>query len=101
MLDNYQKRDYSVITGKVAMKLRRIGNSLGTTFSRELLERSGLKEDDELDIQATPGEIRIRRESSQLVVELTEPEAKALAAGHTESRAWHSALTKVRKLIKS
>lgn len=99
-LDISKERDYAVIT-RGNMKLRRIGNSLGTTFSKELLERSGLKEDDELEIQATPGEIRIRRASSQLVVGLTELEAKALAAGHTGSRAWHSALTKVRKLIEN
>jgi putative addiction module antidote len=97
-LDISKERDYAVIT-RGNMKLRRIGNSLGTTFSKELLERSGLKEDDELEIQATPGEIRIRRASSQLVVELTEPEAKALASGNVDTRAWHSAIAKVRRLV--
>jgi antitoxin component of MazEF toxin-antitoxin module len=78
------------------MKLRRIGNSLGTTFGKALLDRAGFKEDDQLEIQAVPGEMRIRRASNGLVVELTQSEANALAEGNTKSRAWKSAIEKVR-----
>lgn len=93
-------RQVIAILSGCAMKLRRIGNSLGTTFGKALLERAGFKEDDQLDIQAVPGEIQIRRASNRLVVELTQSEANALAEGNTKSRAWKSAMEKVRMKAK-
>jgi len=80
------------------MKLIRRGNSLGTTFGREVLQSAGITGDDELEISATPGEIRLRRLDRHLV-ELTEREAIALASGKFESKAAESALAKVKKLV--
>ncbi|WIM05926.1 MAG: hypothetical protein OHM77_01130 [Candidatus Nitricoxidivorans perseverans] len=81
------------------MKLRRIGNSLGTTFSKQLLNRAGFKGDDELEVAAVSGEIRIRHASSRLTIELTTAEAKALLEGATDTRAWKSAMNKVKKKV--
>ena len=82
------------------MKLRKIGNSLGTTFNRELLERAGIDEGQELDVLAKPGEITIRPAiRTGVVVEFTALEAKALAAGKLDTKAGESALNKVRSLI--
>lgn len=81
------------------MKLRRIGNSLGTTFGREVLRQAGLSGNEELEVTATPGEIRLRRAGGRLVLEITRPEANALAAGNFDSKAGESALAKVRKML--
>ena len=83
------------------MKLRTIGNSLGTTFNRETLEREGIGEGQELDVLAKPGEITIRPAIRPgVVVEFTALEAKALAAGKLDTKAGESALNKVRGSIK-
>lgn len=81
------------------MKLRRIGNSLGTTFSREILQKASLAGDEELELITFPGEIRLRRVSDRIVVQLTEAEAKALTAGNLETKAATTALAKVRALL--
>lgn len=81
------------------MKLRRIGNSLGTTFSKETLQKAGLSGDEELEVVAGVGEIRLRRASGRLVVEFTKAEAAALASGKLETKAAETALDKVRKLV--
>lgn len=81
------------------MKLRRMGNSLGTTFSKGLLQKAGLSGDEELEVVAVPGEIRLRRANSRFVVELTKSEATALATGKMDSKAAETALGKVRKLV--
>lgn len=82
------------------MKLRKIGNSLGTTFNRELLERAGIGEGQELDVIAKPGEITIRPATRiGVVVEFTALEAKALVAGKFDTKAGESALNKVRGSI--
>ena len=81
------------------MKIRKIGNSLGATFGKEALARAGFTEADELEVQAVSGEIRIKRASKWLLLELTPAEAKALAAGNAESKAGKSARAKVRKLL--
>lgn len=67
------------------MKLRRIGNSLGTTFSKELLQQVGLAENDELAMMVVDGELRIRRAPKSDIMELSGPEITALAAGDLAS----------------
>lgn len=84
-----------------AMKLRKIGNSLGTTFSREVLQKAGFAPDDELEVTASAGEIRLRRTNGRLLVNLSRAEADALLACKMDSKDGLSALAKVRKLIKS
>lgn len=81
------------------MKLRRMGNSLGTTFSKDLLQKAGFSGDEELEVSVAPGEIRLRRANGRFVVELTKGEATALATGRMDSKAAESALGKVRKLV--
>ena len=85
------------MTGK--MKLRRIGNSLGTTFSRELLQKAGLTGDEELEIVTAHGEITLRKSRSGVPVEFSEAEAQALASGEYDTEAGQSALDKVRKAV--
>lgn len=82
-----------------AMKLRKIGNSLGTTFSKEVLQKAGFAADDQLEVTASAGEIRLRRAGGRLVLELTKAEAGALAEGKMDSKAGLSALAKARKLM--
>ena len=90
-------RDYNVtMTGK--MKLRKIGNSLGTTFSRELLQKAGLTGDEELEVITAHGEITLRKRSG-VPVEFSEAEAQALASGEYDTEAGQSALDKVRKAV--
>jgi antitoxin component of MazEF toxin-antitoxin module len=82
------------------MKLRKIGNSLGTTFSREVLNRAGLEEGQELDILASPGEIKIvPAVVSGVTVSFTTAEAKALASGKLDTKSGEAALNKVRRMI--
>jgi len=81
------------------MKLRKIGNSLGTTFSKEVLQNAGITADDELQVVATPGEIRLRSADGRLTLELTKVEADALAEGKMTSKAGLSVVAKVRKLV--
>ena len=82
------------------MKLRKIGNSQGTTFSREVLNRAGFEEGQELDVLASPGEIRIvPAVVSGVTVSFTTAEAKALATGKLDSKSGEAALNKVRRLI--
>ena len=81
------------------MKLRKIGNSLGTTFRKETLVRAGFVEADELEVQAVPGEIRIRRTGGRLSLDLTRAEAKALVAGNAESKAGQAVQAIARKLL--
>ncbi len=82
-----------------AMKLRKIGNSLGTTFSKDVLQKAGFTGDEALEVVASPGEIRLRRASGRIVIELTEAEANALAAGDMDAEAAVSALAKVRAMV--
>lgn len=82
------------------MKLRKIGNSQGTTFSREVLNKAGFVDGQELDIVASPGEIKIVPAAFDgVLVPLTVAEAKALAAGRIESKPGLAAVNKVRRLI--
>lgn len=82
------------------MKLRKIGNSQGTTFSREVLNRAGFEEGQELDVLASPGEIRIvPAVVSGVTVSFTTAEAKALATGKLDSKSGEAALNKVRRII--
>lgn len=84
------------------MKLRKIGNSLGTTFSRDLLNRAGFEDGQELDIIASPGKIEIVPAVVQgVTVLLTTAEAKALAAGNLNSTSGEAALNKVRQMLGS
>lgn len=80
-------------------KLRRIGNSLGTTFSKGVLQQAGLTGDEPLELVVRPGELRLRRAMACIAVEFTPAEATALAAGETATKAARAAQAKVRKLL--
>ena len=41
------------------IKLRKVGNSIGTTFPKEILERFGLQEGDELNLIVTSEGIQL------------------------------------------
>ncbi|MBY0240028.1 MAG: hypothetical protein K2X55_12005 [Burkholderiaceae bacterium] len=82
------------------MKLRRIGNSYGTTFSRDVLNRAGFVEGQELDVVASQGEIKIIPGlGSSITVSFTTAEAKALATGKLDSESGETALNKVRRIV--
>lgn len=81
------------------MKLRKIGNSLGTTFSKEVLQKAGFTAEDQLEVVVATGEISLRRAKGGIVVEFSKAEAGALTSGKLESKAGISALAKVRKLV--
>ncbi len=84
------------------MKLRKIGNSLGTTFSRDMLTKAGFAEGEELDVVVSAGEITIRPAApSRILVEFTPAEAKALASGKTDSKLAEAALNKLRRLVET
>lgn len=82
------------------MKLRKIGNSLGTTFSREVLQKAGLDGDEELEIFVSRGEITLRKAKGGISVEFSKVEADALAAGKFDTKAAMAGLEKVRKAVK-
>lgn len=99
-LDNIHESDYHVITLKAAMRLRKIGNSQGTTFSRDMLNKAGFEDGQELDVLVSPGEIKIvPAVVSGVMVSFTIAEARALAAGQLDSNSGEAALSKVRRLI--
>lgn len=79
------------------MKLRKVGNSLGLTFSKEILQKAGLTGDEELEVTASRGEILLRKTKGGLTVEFSKAEATALAGRKFETKAGESALEKVRK----
>lgn len=81
------------------MKLRKIGNSLGTTFDKATLARAGFGEDDELVVTSTSGEIKIRRAGGRQAIDLSEAEIRALAAGDATSKAGRAVAAKARKLL--
>lgn len=82
------------------MKLRKIGNSQGTTFTREVLNKAGFEDGQELDILASPGEIKIiPAVVSGVTVSFTTAEAKALATGKLDTKSGEAALNKVRRMI--
>ena len=81
------------------MKLRKIGNSLGTTFYKGTLARAGFSEHDTLIVASTAGEIRIRRAGGRQVLDLSESEVRAVAAGDTTSKAGKAVAAKARKLL--
>ncbi|GGZ00672.1 hypothetical protein ACFFTM_09530 [Pseudoduganella plicata] len=82
------------------MKLRKIGNSQGTTFSRDTLNRAGFEDGQELDVLVSPGEIKIvPAVVSGVTVSFTTAEAKALATGKLDSKSGEAALNKVRRII--
>lgn len=82
------------------MKLRKIGNSQGTTFSRDTLNRAGFEDGQELDVLVSPGEIKIvPAVVSGVTVSFTTAEAKALATRKLDSKSGEAALSKVRRMI--
>jgi antitoxin component of MazEF toxin-antitoxin module len=82
------------------MKLRKIGNSLGTTFTQEILAKAGISEGQELEVIGTLGEIKIRPAAgNSVIVEFSAAEAKALAGGKLDSKSGESALNKVRRVM--
>lgn len=82
-----------------AMKLRKIGNSLGTTFDKVTLARAGFGENDALVVTSSSGEIKIRRAGGRQVLDLAEAEIRAIAMGDTTSKAGKAAAAKARKLL--
>lgn len=82
------------------MKLRKIGNSLGAILSKEILNKAGFAEGEELEIIASRGEVTLRKANGSKLVEFNDAELTALAAGEFESKAGKSALGKVRKAAK-
>lgn len=82
------------------MKLRKVGNSLGTTFSRDVLAKAQFSEGQDLEITATRGEIKIRlAKNSLLMVGLTPGEAAALVTGDLKSEDGKAAVAKVRQTM--
>lgn len=81
------------------MKLRKIGNSLGTTFDKATLARAGFGESDALVVTSTAGEIKIRRAGGRQVLDLAEAEIRAVATGDTTSKVGKAAAAKARKLL--
>lgn len=82
------------------MKLRPIGNSVGTVFSKDVLQRSGLAEGDELVADVAPGEIRLRRAGAALMLPVTEGEAREIASGTTSKKTWASVAARARRLVR-
>jgi len=81
------------------MKLRKIGNSLGTTFTRDVLATAGFTEEVELEIAATPGEIRIRPPAgAAILIEFSPEEAEALFRGHVDTAFLTAARAKIREI---
>ena len=81
------------------MKLRRIGNSLGTTFGKDLLQKAGFSAEDELAISASKGEIRVRLEKSPVILELSKAEASALASSDFDSKAARAVVAKAQAAV--
>jgi antitoxin component of MazEF toxin-antitoxin module len=82
------------------MKLRKIGNSQGMTFSREVLSKAGFEGGQELDVLVSPGEIKIvPAVVSGVTVSFTTAEAKALASGKLGSKSGEAALKKIRRIM--
>lgn len=81
------------------MKLRKIGNSLGTTFDKATLARAGFGENDELVVTSTVGEIKIRHAGGRQVLDLAEPEIRAVATGDLSGKAGKAVVAKARKLL--
>ena len=79
------------------LKLRRIGNSLGTTFSKEVLHQAGLTGDEPLTLVIRPGEIRLCRTEPHVAVAFTPAEAAALAAGERNTPAALAAQAKLQR----
>lgn len=81
------------------MKLRKIGNSLGTTFTRDILATAGFTEDVELDIVATPGEIRLHPPAGAAIrIEFTAQEAESLFRGNIDADFLAAARIKLREM---
>lgn len=89
----------TIVITMSAMKLRKIGNSLGTTFDKATLARAGFGENDVLVVTSAPGEIKIRRAGGRQVLELAEAEIRAVATGDMTSKAGKAAAAKARKLL--
>ena len=76
------------------MKLRRIGNSLGTTFSRETLAAAHIGPDDELEIVAVAGEIRIKKAKPTILLELSKDEVALLSEVDKSGKEWRAIIKK-------
>lgn len=82
------------------MKLRKVGNSLGTTFSKDMLSVAGFTEEDDLEVIAAPGELRITKPVTGVSLELSLAEAKAIAQGKMDSPEVAGVVEKARRLVK-
>ena len=76
------------------MKLRRIGNSVGTTFSREVLAAAHIDPSEELEIVAVAGEIRIKKANPSVLLDLSKEEVALLASVDAGGREWRSIVKK-------
>jgi antitoxin component of MazEF toxin-antitoxin module len=82
------------------MKLRKIGNSQGTTFSRDMLGKAGFEDGQELEVVVSAGQIKIVPAVAKgVTVSFTAAEAKALTAGKLDSKSGEAALNKVRRMM--
>lgn len=82
------------------MKLRKIGNSFGTTFSQDALSKAGFTEDVELDVIAVRDEIIIRPAlPNGYAIEFTPSEAKAIAREQLGTKSGQAAVQKIRRLL--
>lgn len=80
--------------------LRRVGNSLGLTFTKDVLAVAGFSEGQELHLSVATGEIRIFGDP-MIGIELSTAEAMALIEGKQDSDAGKSAVLKLRNQIQS
>ena len=82
------------------MKLRKIGNSQGTTFSRDMLGKAGFEDGQELEVVVSAGEIKIVPAVVKgVTVSFTAAEAKALTSGKLDSKSGEAAVNKVRRMM--
>lgn len=82
------------------LKLRRIGNSVGLTFSKETLARAGFDDDEKIALFVVPGEIRLRSGSDRHRLDLSQSEIKALASGELGGKEGKAVLAKAKSLLK-
>lgn len=82
------------------MKLRKVGNSLGATFTKALLTTAGFEVDEELEVVAAPGELRIKSLKNRMTLDLSSEEAMALATGNLTSKPGKSVVTKAKNLLR-
>jgi antitoxin component of MazEF toxin-antitoxin module len=82
------------------LKLRRIGNSVGLTISKETLSRAGFDNDEKIALFVAPGEIRLRSASDRHRLDLSQSEIKALVGGDLDGKDGKALIAKAKSLLK-